>query len=254
MINRYLLQVIIICVVLMTAACERNLPDVSAPLPLMTSRESSSSAQTDKASLMPETEEAESEPEPISPAASEDWRLILVNASNPIPDDFTVELEMTRYGYEVDKRIVPTLEEMVQTAEQEGVNLLLCYGYRTLAQSQQLFEKQINRQMALGLSYDEAVLAAAKWVAPPGYSEHHTGLAVDIVTLSNQVLSEAFAQTDAAKWMAANAHRFGFVIRYPKDKQEITGIAYEPWHLRYVGDQAAQYMYENNLCLEEYLD
>jgi D-alanyl-D-alanine carboxypeptidase len=88
----------------------------------------------------------------------------------------------------------------------------------------------------------------------PGYSEHHTGLAVDIVTPSYQVLNAGFAQTDAAVWMAQNAHRYGFIIRYPADKVDVTGIGYEPWHVRYVGIANAKAIFEQGLCLEEYLE
>ncbi|MEG2174160.1 MAG: M15 family metallopeptidase [Oscillospiraceae bacterium] len=179
---------------------------------------------------------------------------MLVNPAHAIPDDFTVELSMTRYGYKIDSRIVSALDDMITAAAADSVILLPCYGYRTREQSQQLFEKQISRQMAQGLDREAALIEAAKWVAPPGHSEHHTGLALDIVTPSNQVLTEAFATTDAAKWMAQNGHRFGFILRYPKEKQDITGINFEPWHMRYVGLENASIMFEQGLCLEEYLD
>ena len=184
---------------------------------------------------------------------TDDWRLILVNYQNPLPDDFAVELEMTRYGYEVDKRIVQPLEEMMQAASEDGISLIICYGHRTMEQSEQLFQKQINQQLALGLDLEQAKAEAAKWVAPPGYSEHHTGLALDIVTLDYQVLDSGFASTPAAIWMRDNAYKYGFVIRYPEDKQDITQITYEPWHVRYVGLEHAAAMTEQNLCLEEYL-
>lgn len=182
-----------------------------------------------------------------------DWRLILVNPDNLIPDDFEVELEMTRYGYKVDKRIVKDVENMINAAANDNVSLLICYGYRTLEQSQQLFEKQINRQLARGLSQEEAVAEAKRWVAPPGTSDHHTGLALDIVTPEYQVLNHGFYNTPAGQWMAKNCWDYGFVIRFPEDKQDITGITYEPWHLRYVGKEHSLAMRENNECLEEYV-
>ncbi len=87
----------------------------------------------------------------------------------------------------------------------------------------------------------------------PGASEHQAGLSVDIVTLRHQVLNDAFADTKAGKWLAEHAHEYGFILRYPKDKEEITGINYEPWHFRYVGKEAAEQIYELGCCLEEYV-
>lgn len=194
---------------------------------------------------------AESTPE--VPAGEVDWQLVLVNPWHPLEAELAVSLADTKYGYQVDERIVPDLDAMIDAAKADGVALIPCYGYRTFAQSQQLFDKQIGRQMAAGLSRDAAVEAAKQWVAPPGTSDHHTGLALDIVTPSNQVLSDAFAATDAAKWMAKNSYQYGFVIRFPADKQEITGIHYESWHLRYVGKEHAKAMFDQNLCLEEYV-
>ncbi len=197
--------------------------------------------------------EPAAEPEPAAPAGPDDWRLILVNAQHPIPDDFTVALADTPYGYQVDARIKDDLVAMIEGARADGVQLLICYGYRTKAQSQYLYEKQINQQLSYGLSREQAEIEAAKWVAPPGTSDHHTGLALDIVTPSYQTLDFGFAETDAAKWMAAHAYEYGFVLRFPEDKQEITGIVFEPWHYRYVGKEHAAVIQEKGLCLEEYV-
>lgn len=197
--------------------------------------------------------------EVLMPSSSEttaeldDWRLILVNFEHPLPDGWSVDLAMTRYGYEVDTRITDAVDELVTAASTDGVSLILCYGYRTIEQSRQLFEKQVNKQLALGLSQEDAVIEARRWVAPPGTSEHHTGLALDIVTPSHQVLNHAFSDTDAGVWMAAHSWEYGFVIRYPEDKQDITGITYEPWHVRYVGKEHAAAMHESGECLEEYV-
>ncbi|MDF3005218.1 MAG: D-alanyl-D-alanine carboxypeptidase family protein [Oscillospiraceae bacterium] len=188
------------------------------------------------------------------PAAElDDWRLMLVNFAHPLADGWSVDLAMTRYGYEVDARITDAVDELVTAASNDGVSLIICYGYRTIEQSRQLFEKQVNKQLSLGLSQEDAVIEARRWVAPPGTSEHHTGLALDIVTPSHQVLNHAFANTDAGIWMAAHSWEYGFVIRYPEDKQDITGITYEPWHVRYVGKEHAAAMHESGECLEEYV-
>lgn len=200
-----------------------------------------------------ETPSSEPDEESMEPPALDDWRLILVNAQNLLPSDFSVELADTRFGYQVDKRIVEPLYAMADAAAADGVALMPCSTYRTRERSAFLYERQIESRVAAGMPRGQAAVEAAKWVAPPGQSEHHTGLALDIVTPSYQSLDHGFADTAAGKWLAENAHRFGFVVRYPIDKQEVTGITYEPWHMRYVGTGHAAAMREKGLCLEEYL-
>ncbi len=185
--------------------------------------------------------------------SKDDWELILVNSKNPLPENFKVELDSVQ-GYKVDKRIKGALSDMIEAAKKDNVELTICYGYRTYEQSALLFKKQINYQLSKGMSYESAVEQAAKWVAPPGSSEHHTGLAVDIVTPSYQLLEHEFQNTEAGHWLKKNAYKYGFILRYPIDKQSITGITFEPWHYRFVGKDAAKYMHQKNLCLEEFLE
>ncbi|MFV0498394.1 MAG: M15 family metallopeptidase [Candidatus Fimivivens sp.] len=216
----------------------------------------SESSQSDKQPARPLPVDSSSEIlESSSETAAEleDWRLMLVNFEHPLPADWSVDLTVTPYGYEVDARIADAVDTLITAASNDGVSLMICYGYRTIEQSQQLFEKQINTQLALGLSQEEAVVEAKRWVAPPGTSEHHTGLALDIVTPSHQVLNHSFAGTSAGIWMAQHSWEYGFVIRYPDNKQDITGITYEPWHVRYVGKEHAAAMRANDECLEEYV-
>jgi len=206
----------------------------------------------------PSSSGAASDEPPISLSAKasvtteRDWRLMLVNPDNILPENFSVDLTMTKYGYEVDSRIVDDVTALIDGAANDGVKLLICYGYRTLEQSQQLFDKQLRKQLSYGLSEEAALAEAKRWVAPPGTSDHHTGLALDIVTPEHQVLNHAFYNTPAGQWMAEHSWEYGFVIRFPEDKQDITGITYEPWHLRFVGKEHAAKMHKNNECLEEY--
>ena len=243
-------------VLILLCGCERSAADLT-PVPSPSSEASQPVRPPESTSFVSSSGAVASvsAPEqPAQPAAEpDDWRLVLVNFDHPIPEDWSVELTMTRYGYEVDARITGAVDELIAAAAKDGVSLIICYGYRTLEQSQQLFEKQINKQLSLGLSREQAVIEARRWVAPPGTSEHHTGLALDIVTPSHQVLNHAFADTDAGRWMAAYGWEYGFVVRFPEDKQEITGITYEPWHLRYVGREHAAAMHESGECLEEYV-
>ena len=91
-------------------------------------------------------------------------------------------------------------------------------------------------------------------IAVPGTSEHHTGLALDIVTPTYQVLDDGYATTDAFKWLYENCADYGFILRYPENTTHITGIIYEPWHYRYVGVEVAKYITENNITFEEYIE
>ena len=100
---------------------------------------------------------------------------------------------------------------------------------------------------------DALLTEAARWEAPPGTSEHQTGLALDIVSARYQVLDSAQANTAEQQWLMAHCWEYGFILRYPADKTEITGIGYEPWHYRYVGRETAAAVHESGLCLEEYL-
>ena len=232
----------------------------SEPAPKPKEETPSSEAAPVSSEAEPSSSEAASSSEPpVSLSAKaevtteRDWRLMLVNPDNILPENFSVDLTMTKYGYEVDSRIVDDVTALIEGAAKDNVKLLICYGYRTLEQSQQLFEKQLRKQRSYGLSEEAALAEAKRWVAPPGTSDHHTGLALDIVTPEHQVLNHAFYNTPAGQWMAEHSWEYGFVIRFPEDKQEITGITYEPWHLRFVGKEHAAEMHKNNECLEEYV-
>jgi len=248
-----------LCLLLLAACAARTVPART---------EGAASAAESSAQSAPEEKRPdesvpaeESEPQESAPAVSaDDWRLVLVNRWHPMTAEAEIELVLPPSGrnpdrHLVDTRIVGDLEEMIAAAAGDGVELMIDYGYRSFAQSQSLFEKQINTQLAAHPEYtrEQAELAAREWVAPPGTSDHHTGLALDIVTPAYQVLDDGFAETDAGRWLAAHSWEYGFVIRFPADKTEQTGITYESWHVRYVGREHAAAMQEQNLCLEEYV-
>lgn len=182
-----------------------------------------------------------------------DWKLLLVNPWNKIPDDFTVNLTHFGNGQAVDERIYPDLQAMLEDARAEGLSPIVRSSYRTTEMQEDLYANKISRLRKQGYPREEAETEAAKWVAVPGTSEHQLGLAVDIVAESYQALVRQQEDTAEQKWLIENAHRYGFVLRYPEEKSQITGIGYEPWHYRYVGREAAKQMYESGLCLEEYL-
>ncbi len=206
----------------------------------------------------PEPEPApEPEPEPEEPAvpvsADDNWQLILASAAHPLSGGYGPPSVESVQGYDVDTRIAPALVQMINDAREEGVELLVCSGYRSEEDQRRLHQNKINEHINAGYSETDAVAAASTIVLPPGYSEHQTGLAVDIVTPEYQMLDDNYALTPAAKWLAENSWEYGFVLRYPADKDSVTKVIYEPWHFRYVGKEHAGAMFEGNLCLEEYL-
>ena len=183
----------------------------------------------------------------------EEYYLLLANAENPLPQDWSIQTEEVQTGYEMDKRAAPAMREMIQAAKEDGVELMLCSAYRSVEKQQQLFDRSQQAYMAQGMSEEEAYAKTATETAIPGTSEHQTGLAADIVTPTYQMLDAGFADTPAGQWLSEHAAEYGFVLRYPQDKQEVTGIIYESWHYRFVGKTHAKLMKESGLCLEEYL-
>jgi D-alanyl-D-alanine carboxypeptidase len=184
----------------------------------------------------------------VQPAQqSVDWKLVLVNFDNKMPDNFQ-NIIVNKFNVTMDSRIVTPYQKMRDAAEKDKIHIWISSGFRNSATQQQLFTEEIQSFSRTGLSYNDAVNKAAKSVARPGYSEHNTGLAIDI----NGVLDN-FDGSPAFKWMQKHAQEYGFVLRYQKDKQDITKIKYEPWHYRYVGVENAKKMNELNMCLEEYV-
>lgn len=193
----------------------------------------------------------EPEPEPAVPA---DWKLTLVSPEHPLSEDYAVTLTRLKNGQAVDERCYPALQEMMDACRAEGLEPLICSSYRTWEKQTRLFENKVARFAAGGLSPEAAQTEAARVVAVPGTSEHQLGLAVDIVDSAYQLLDDAQADTPVQQWLMAHAWEYGFVLRYPRDKEDVTGIVWEPWHYRYVGKEAAEEMTAQQLCLEEYLD
>ncbi len=192
------------------------------------------------------------EPETPSPDATA-WNLRLVNTSHPLPDDFTVDVTELSNGHAIDSRAYPALQEMMDAARAEGLSPVICSSYRTMDTQKRLFQQQVDAYLDRGYSQEDAEVEAAVWVAIPGTSEHQLGLAVDIVDLSYQLLDEKQEQTPVQQWLMAHCQEYGFILRYPTDKSDITGIGYEPWHYRYVGKEAAEEIMREGICLEEYL-
>lgn len=194
--------------------------------------------------------EDSSEPEHSREQDTEEipWNLILVNRDHPIPKNYQVKLTTLSNGEQVDSRIYPDLQKMFDDARAEGLGLFVAAGYRTAEKQEQLLKEKIAAYKNEGNTDKEAEKLAKRWVAVPGTSEHQLGLAVDINADTEVCEKETLYQ-----WLADNAHKYGFIKRYPEGKTEITGIINEPWHYRYVGKESAEEIHKQNLCLEEYL-
>lgn len=186
--------------------------------------------------------------------SKEDWNLLLVNKQHPVPENYTFELGTIAGVMKCDERILPELFAMLQAAKDDGVSLVICSPYRDLARQEKLFNRKIRLHMKNGYSYLEAYKKASQIVTVPGASEHQIGLALDIISNTYTSLDEGFADTEAGKWLKEHSREYGFILRYPKGKEYITGIDYEPWHFRYVGKEAAEIIMDNEITLEEFVE
>lgn len=182
-----------------------------------------------------------------------DWNLILVNPWNKLPENFDVEMTKISGSHYIDSRAYSDYEAMMTAMKSEGLSPYVCSSYRTFNKQTTLYNNQVAKYISRGYTQASAEAEAGKWVAIPGTSEHHTGLALDIVASSYQVLDESQENTAEQKWLMNNSYKYGFILRYPEDKSDITGIYYEPWHYRYVGKEVAKEIFDSGVCLEEYL-
>lgn len=183
-----------------------------------------------------------------------DWRLVLINKQHPIPEGYSFDFGTIKGNMKCDARIIEDLLLMMQAAKEDGINLEICSPYRDLNRQEFLFNKKIKIYMGQGMSYMEAYKLASQTVTVPGASEHQIGLALDIFCDTYKYLDEGFGETKAGIWLAEHSSEYGFTLRYPKEKEYITSIEYEPWHFRYVGREAASVMQEEGICLEEFWD
>lgn len=183
------------------------------------------------------------------------WQLRLVNSKNRLDEDFSVTTAVIKDEFaaydsmKFDARAIDSLHDMFKAAKQDGITLSVISSYRTVARQTTLYKNKINYYLDKGYGQAEAEAEAATVVAVPGTSEHNLGLAIDINSVEQN-----FDETKEYRWLEKNAAKYGFVLRYPKSKEEITGIIYEPWHYRYVGVGAAKQMNDLGMCLEEYVE
>ena len=173
---------------------------------------------------------------------------ILVNPTNKIPDDYTLDVAPMCNGYDFNRKGTEAYNAMLTEAYNDGITLWIVSAYRSHERQTTNFNNRVQSYKNQGYSDEDAYTATASIIAVPGYSEHSVGLALDINSLET-----SFENTKEFTWLIENCADFGFILRYPEDKVDITEISYEPWHYRYVGNNHAKIIMENQICLEEYL-
>ncbi len=185
--------------------------------------------------------------------------LLLVNKQNPVGSTYVTPgmvdvtyMRTDRAKGKMDATAEKALCAFLKEAAYYGYgNVTVTSAYRSYGDQEWWHNYYIQQEMNSGKTEEQAKAAVLRYSAPPGTSEHQTGLGIDMHNLSSA--NQSFGNTEAGKWLAANAHRFGFILRYAKDKEAITGYMYEPWHFRFVGREHATKIYNEGLCLEEYL-
>lgn len=188
--------------------------------------------------------------------------LVLVNKSNPFPieQEQVVIAELApifhtrrdgRPTQYMQKDAATALDALLCAADDAGYSITVTSAYRSRQYQSEIFNVRHERYIAAGYDAQKAATLTERYVAPPGYSEHHTGLAVDMHSMASA--ETAFAETEEFYWLCENAPKYGFILRYPREKEDVTGYAFEPWHFRYVGACAVE-ITEKGLTLEEYLE
>ena len=203
-----------------------------------------------------ESKESLPEEEEKDPFANLDKStILLVNKNNKLPDDYEVVLKTLpdRTNKAAEEAYQPMCD-MLKAARKDDMILEVCSSYRSVERQKELFEEDMRALVRRGYSYLDAYDEVARETMPPGYSEHSTGLAFDIVALDYQMLDKKQETTEENQWLREHCAEYGFILRYPKDKEDITGIDYESWHFRYVGVEIAEYIMEKEITLEEFLE
>ena len=188
-------------------------------------------------------------------ALLDDPRMILVNRAHPITEDYPVETKECGSATAINKTLqteaANAFLSMQAAAAKDGVDVRMQSGYRSVSYQKKLYNDKTQYYRNKGLSEAAAREKAAVIVNPPGCSEHNCGLAADLNSPEHTTLDTGFADTAAFRWLCENAEQYGFILRYPKEAESVTGITYEPWHWRYVGTENAALLNQSGLCLED---
>lgn len=242
----------------LTSGVTKSTEDESAqPAGEENATEPAQTESADENGEQPQTESVTAEPTTAKRKAmivdindAENWALAMIGVNYPLPDKYSPNLSEAVDGSSVklDSRVATHYREMYNAAKQAGCILTPYSGYHTYSLQESTYTRKLNYYISQGYSEEQAAAETQKKTLPAGCSEHNAGLCMDIVSASSD-----FVNTKEFQWLCDNAMNYGFVLRYPENKQEITGVNYQPWHWRFVGVEAAKEMTQNNQCLEEYL-
>lgn len=202
-------------------------------------------------------EDVSSEPLKNGELNSDFSNLLLVNGNNPLPEDYDYEGNLTiidqkylcGYRNQMDKDAYIFAKAMLDAAWKDNVELYILSPYRSFSTQSALFENEVKTHLNGSTTWEQAEIKASTEVARPGTSEHHTGLAVDFNSVETH-----FEDTEAFLWLKEHGEEYGFIMRYAEDKQDLTGVIYEPWHWRFVGIKHAKEINRLGMCLEEYIE
>ena len=179
--------------------------------------------------------------------------LVLVNRKKELPESYQASLRSICGGrLKASDELYDSLVDMLDAASEEGYGYWIASAWRSREKQQKLVDEDVRVAMQKGMSQEQALEETYKETMPAGHSEHETGLALDILCSGNMAMNQSQEKEPGNVWLRKNSWRYGFILRYPKDKKSVTGINYEPWHFRYVGKKAATYMHKHDLTLEEF--
>lgn len=190
----------------------------------------------------------------VQPAGAP-WNLVLVNKWNPLASDYSQGLTLVNYDSpqrQFDSRAIDSLRAMIQAGS--AYRISAASTYRSVELQTTLYNRKVNEYLSAGYSQQRAEEVAATIVAKPGTSEHNTALVVDVLGSGYTSLVQSFENTEAFRWLKAHCAEYGFILRYPKEWEAVTGVIYEPWHYRYVGVEHAKAIMERGITLEQYLE
>ena len=245
--------ILVILSLLFVTACTNEVENVSEATSL-----SKVESVEEVESQLSEREKLEEQLIATPDAHSSDWNLILVNNDHILTEDLDFEKFQSASGEVMDARIAEGFSRMISDGEAQGLSFILESGYRSFGYQQDIYNSVYNKNLQDSSTSEEAIQKTEAYIAIPGSSEHMTGLALDITEPSlhhiENGLIEEFEDTAEGQWLHSHAPEYGFVLRYPRDKEEDIDVNYESWHFRYVGVENAKYMQENDLVLEEYIE